>query len=142
MKKSRTIDSIEAEESDYLYVGTSQIPNSGNGLFTAIHIYPDEIIAVFHGKLLSQTEAMQREQAGFDKYFISLEDGRIFDSMNATGFAHFANDASYNSRKKNNACIELDANNKIALVAISTIRSGSEICCGYGHKYWMKHSNQ
>jgi uncharacterized protein len=140
MKKTRTIDSIEAEESDYLFVATSGIPNSGNGLFTAIPIYPNEVIALFHGEILSQTEALRRVKAGLDHYFIALENGRIFDSMNASGFAHYANDASYNSKMKNNARIELDANNTIALIALSTIRSGSEICCGYGDKYWLKHS--
>lgn len=31
-------DRIDSDESDYLYVETSQIPNSGRGLFTAIDI--------------------------------------------------------------------------------------------------------
>lgn len=38
---------IQAEESDYLYIQTSQLPNSGKGLFTAIDIYKDEIISIF-----------------------------------------------------------------------------------------------
>jgi uncharacterized protein len=45
---------IESPESDYLYTKTSQIPDSGNGLFTAIPIYKDEIIAVFKGEILTQ----------------------------------------------------------------------------------------
>ena len=37
-------NSIEALETDYLYIHASQIPNSGKGLFTAINIYKDEIV--------------------------------------------------------------------------------------------------
>ena len=43
-----SIDSnkIEASESDYLYIKESQIPHAGNGLYTAIKIYKDEIISL------------------------------------------------------------------------------------------------
>jgi hypothetical protein len=140
MKKSRTIDSIEADESDYLYVDVSQIPQSGNGLFTAIKIYKDEIIATFQGEVLTENEAQKRAYQGLDHYFISLQNGLTFDSMHAPGFAHFANDATHNSLAKNNSRIELDANGKIALIALSPISPGSEIFCGYGKKYWLKHA--
>ena len=42
---------IEAEESEYLYKDTSQIPNSGFGLFSAIDIIKGEIISVFEGEI-------------------------------------------------------------------------------------------
>lgn len=54
-------NTIEASEVDYLYVQESQILNSGNGLFTAIKIYKDEIISVFKGEVLNQSEILKRE---------------------------------------------------------------------------------
>ena len=43
-------NNINAPESDYLYVQTSQLPNAGKGLFTAITIYKEEIISYFEVK--------------------------------------------------------------------------------------------
>ncbi len=53
---------IEAKEADYLYIKESQIPGSGNGLFTAIPINKDEVIATFQGKILSDKEAHTEQQ--------------------------------------------------------------------------------
>jgi hypothetical protein len=36
---------ILAAEADYLYIQASQIANAGNGLFTAIPIFKNEIIS-------------------------------------------------------------------------------------------------
>ena len=44
-------NTIDANEEDYLYIQKSQIENSGNGLFTAIEIYKEEIISVFTSSL-------------------------------------------------------------------------------------------
>lgn len=44
-------DKINIKESDYLYVDTSQIPNSGKGLYTAIDIEKGEIISKYIGKI-------------------------------------------------------------------------------------------
>jgi len=46
MLETNTI--IDADEADYLYVSLSQLPNAGNGLFTAIDIYKDEVIRPLH----------------------------------------------------------------------------------------------
>lgn len=132
---------IQAEESDYLYVQTSQLPNSGNGLFTAITIYKDEIIAIFKGEVLSHSEAEIRIQNGTDAYFMNLLDGTILDCMHTDGFAKYANDANGFSKSnfKNNAKIALDENNNVCLMAIRKIKSGEEIFCDYGKNYWKKY---
>ena len=132
---------IQAEESDYLYVQTSQIPNSGKGLFTAIDIYKEEIIAIFKGEVLSHSEAEIRIQNGIDDYFMNLLDGTILDCRNTGGFAKYANDANGFSKSdfKNNATITLDENNNVCLKAIRKIKSGEEIFCDYGKRYWKKH---
>jgi hypothetical protein len=55
------IELIEAKEIDYLFVQQSQLINAGQGLFTAIDIYKNELIAIFKGKILTQQEAEQEE---------------------------------------------------------------------------------
>ena len=133
---------IDADEFDYLFIKTSQLLNSGNGLFTAIDIYKDEIIAVFKGEILSEKEAEIRVQNQKDNYFMNLLNGSILDCMNTDCFAKYANDASGISKSNytNNAKITLDENNNVCLIALRKIKSGDEIFCDYGKKYWKKHS--
>jgi hypothetical protein len=129
---------INAKEADYLYIKESQIPDSGNGLFTAVQIYKDEVISLFKGKVLSDAEAEHRATAGKDAYFINLPDGTIMDSMAVKCFAKCANDAHgfTKSAHKNNAKISLDTNGKVCVVATKKIAVGAEIFCGYGKGYW------
>lgn len=131
-------NNIQAEESDYLYIQTSQLPDSGNGLFTAIDIYKDEIISIFKGEILSNIEADSRAKNNANQYFMNLHNGSILDCKNTDCFAKYANDASGFSKSdyKNNAKITLDENNNVCLLAIRKIKSGEEIFCDYGKKYW------
>ena len=133
---------IEAPESDYLYIQDSQITNAGKGLFTAIDIYPNEIISLFKGEILSDVEAQLRVNNQTNQYFMNLLNGSILDCRNTDCFAKYANDASGFSKSdfKDNAKITLDENNNVCLMAIRKIKSGEEIFCDYGKKYWKKHS--
>jgi hypothetical protein len=133
---------IDAEEESYLYVATSQLANAGNGLFTAITIYKDEIIAVFAGEILSDTEAEKRAKQGKDQYFIAMLNGSIMDSINSTCFAKYANDASGLSLSsfKNNSKITVDEKGNVCIVAKRKIKAGEEIFCAYGKRYWMKYN--
>ena len=135
---------IEVPESDYLYVTTSQLPNSGNGLFTAIAIYKDEIISEFKGEVLSDEEAEIRIKNGTDQYFMNLLNGSILDCRNTDCFAKYANDANGFSKSafKNNAKITLDENQNVCLIAIRKLKAGEEIFCDYGKKYWKNLKNQ
>jgi SET domain-containing protein len=135
-------NTINAEESDYLYVETSQLPNSGKGLFTAIEIYKEEIISIFKGEVLSDVEAQLRVNNQTNHYFMNLLNGTILDCKNTDCFAKYANDASGFSKSdfKNNAKITLDENNNVCLMATRKIKAGEEIFCDYGKKYWKKHS--
>ena len=132
---------ILAPESDYLYITISQLPNSGNGLFTAIEIYKDEIISEFKGEVLSIKEVGHRVKNGVDNYFMNLINGSILDCKNTECFAKYANDANgyFKSTFKNNAQITLDENQNVCLIAIRKFKSGEEIFCDYGKKYWKKH---
>ncbi len=131
---------IEAKEQDYLYIKESQIPGSGNGLFTAIPLYKDEVISIFKGEILSDKEAQYRTKNGDDGYFINLPDGSVLDSMRVNCFAKYANDAlgHVKIKRKNNSKIILDENGNICIVAIRNIMTGEEIFCSYGKKYWNK----
>ena len=141
--KNKNLDSnaINASESDYLYTQTSQLENSGNGLFTAIPIFKDEIIAIFLGEILDLQAANERAKNGLDKYFIVMLNGHVLDSLPVFCFAKFANDASGFAQTsfKNNAKITLDENNNVCLVATRKIKQNEEIFCSYGAKYWKKH---
>lgn len=132
---------IEAPESDYLYIQDSQITNAGKGLFTAIDIYPNEIISIFKGEILTDNEAQKRVSEGNDLYFINMLDGSILDSMNVDCFAKYANDAGAFSKStfKNNSKITLDDDDNVCIVATKKIKSQQEIFCSYGVKYWKKH---
>lgn len=132
---------IEAVEDDYLYVKTSQLANAGQGLFTAIPIYKDEVVAKFEGEILSAAEAKKRAERGVDKYFVNLLNGSIMDSMQTKCFAKYANDVkgAEQSLFKNNTKIALDDNDDVCLIAIKKIKLGEEIFCNYGKSYWAKH---
>ena len=135
------VNKINASESDYLYTNPSQITNSGTGLFTAINIYKDEIIAIYKGKILTESEAKTKADKGKDKYFINLLNGTILDSMPVKCFAKYANDATGFSKSdfKNNAKIGLDENENVCLIATRKIKEGEEVFCNYGKRYWKKH---
>lgn len=138
--KSVSFHKIDAPESDYLYVEQSQIPEAGNGLFTAIDIYDDEMIAIFTGEILDDIEAENRARIGADRYFIVLPEQKILDSMNTDCFAKFANDA-FNQPDlalKNNAKIAFDDLDNIGLIALHRIKAEEEIFCSYGKSYWKK----
>ncbi len=148
MKSSNTEDNyaqtntIEAPESDYLYVKLSQIENAGKGLYTAIDIYKNEIISLFKGEIIANKEAEKRAQQNNDKYFINLLDGNIMDSMHTDCYAKYANDAEglSSSNFKNNAEITLDDDNNVCIKASKKIKLGEEVFCSYGKPYWKKHS--
>lgn len=132
---------IEAPEADYLYSETSKLSNAGKGLFTAIDIYKNEVIAIFQGEILDESEAKIRAANKLNQYFINMIDGTIMDSLNTDCFAKYANDAEAfkNSIHKNNAKITLDDDDNVCIIATKNIKSASEIFCSYGKKYWKKH---
>ncbi len=134
-------DVIDAPENTYLSISVSQLPASGNGLYTSIAIYKEEIIAVFKGKILTEQQAAIRSDNNLDQYFIQMLDGSILDSMETKCFAKYANDTkgSSNSLFRNNAKIAIDDNDNVCLIATRNIKASEEIFCTYGKDYWKKH---
>jgi SET domain-containing protein len=135
---------IDAAEADYLFVDSSAITGAGLGLFTAIAIYPNEIISLFKGEVLTQKEAKHRAEHHQDDYFISLLDGTIMDSQYVDCFAKYANDAEAfgGSNGKNNATITINEEGEVCLVASTDIAAGGEVYAGYGHRYWKNQAAQ
>lgn len=138
------ITAVPAKESDYLFISNSQIPNAGKGLFTAIKIEPHEIVAIFTGKILKSDEVRSKITLHQDTYFMNMPDGNILDCKNSKCFAKYANDAEGFSKTKfkNNCLITVNEADEICSVAIKTIRTGEEIFCGYGKKYWANYKKQ
>ncbi len=133
-------DAIDAKESDYLFTKESQLPNAGNGLYTSIDIFKDEVISIFKGEVLTDKEAARRAKIHADGYFINMLDGSIMDSKHVFCFAKYAND-SQGLKKTSfayNAEINLDDEERVCLVALKKINAGEEIFCSYGKKYWQK----
>jgi hypothetical protein len=126
---------IDADEQDYLYVKKSQVTGGGNGLFTAIPIYKDEVICIFKGEYLSSDEALKRAVIGEDRYFINMLQGGIMDSMHTNCFAKYANDV-VGTTYKTNSKISLDEHDNVCIVATRKIMEGEEIFCSYGKRYW------
>lgn len=137
-----SFDSIDADESEYLFIKPSQIPNAGNGLYTAIDIFKNEIISIFKGEIISTFEAEKRVNKGEDRYFINLLDSNIMDSMHTQCYAKYANDAKgvVNNTFKNNAKITLDSDDNVCIMATKNINAGDEVFCSYGKAYWKKHN--
>jgi hypothetical protein len=130
---------IDAPEEDYLYTEVSQLLNAGMGLFTAIKIFKNEIIAVFDGEIINDAEQKNRIQKNNQAYFVVLINGKILDSMHTECFAKYANDANGTSKSnfKNNSFISLDEKDRPCIVASRTIKIGEEIFCSYGDNYWL-----
>jgi SET domain-containing protein len=141
MKKTADTNMIQAPENVYLFKAVSQITNAGDGLYTAINIYKDEVIAKFKGEILTNEVAYKRAMNGNDQYFIAMLDGSIMDSIKSKCFAKYANDAigMGDSGFINNSRIALDENNNVCIIANKTIKSGDEIFCGYGKRYWKRY---
>jgi hypothetical protein len=129
---------IDALEEDYLYTDVSQIENAGMGLYSAIKIYKNEIIAVFKGEIINDAEQLVRINKNIHSYFVVLINGKIMDSMHVECFAKYANDANgiTESLFKNNSFISLDEKDRPCIVASRTIKIGEEIFCNYGDNYW------
>jgi SET domain-containing protein len=136
--KQPLTDAIEANEHEYLYCETSQIPSAGMGLFTAIPIYKNEIISYFKGELLSKAEAKVRALKGENKFFILMPNKGVLDCMFTDCFAKYANDANglKGSNYKNNAKIVLDDQQQVCLQATRKLKPNEEIFCSYGKSYW------
>jgi hypothetical protein len=132
--KDFDFDHIDIPEECYLFIRKSSIAGAGDGLFTCIDIFKNEIVSVFKGVIINLKEAEKIKKSGNHQYFMDLPSGRVFDTSNTHCYAKYAND-SIGNISKNNAVISMDGKT-VVLVAIKKIKAGSEIFTSYGNKYW------
>lgn len=133
---------IDMPEEAYLYTDMSQIENAGMGLYTAVDINKGEIIAIFHGEVLTDEEADERVENNDDQYFMELPSGEILDCKFVDGYAKYANDAEGIPTKfRNNSYIGIDDDDNVVLIAKRDIKADEEIFTGYGKSYWKKHAS-
>jgi len=126
---------VSAPESDYLYVAESRIQQAGKGLFTAVTLFKDEIIAVFIGEVISTAIFETRSKKGEHSYFMNLPNGKTLDCGKTDCFAKYANDV-VGTAYKTNAFIGMDEYGNVCLIAAKKINPSSEIYCSYGKAYW------
>jgi SET domain-containing protein len=117
-----------------LEVNTSNIPNSGQGLFTLVDIERGDLIAEFTGVEVSDEE-MEKLSGPRAHYLVSKSDGTTIDVYDSDSPAIKTNDAR-GSKFRNNSEIQELENGEIWLVAKRRIRAGEEIFCDYGESYW------
>ena len=133
MKYLRLFEEFESNIPE-LEVKTSNIPNSGQGLFTLVDIDRGDFIAEFTGIEVSEEE-IESLQGPRSHYLIARSDGSTIDVYHSDSPAIKANDAK-GSEFRNNSEIQETDDGELWLVATRRIRAGEEIFCEYGDSYW------
>lgn len=117
-----------------LEIKTSNIPNSGRGLFTKIDIKKGTPISEFTGVPISDEE-MEKLEGPEKHYLVAKSDGSTINVYNSDSPAIYVNDA-HNTDFKNNSKIKELSDGGVWLVATKNIKAGEEIYCSYGTDYW------
>lgn len=117
-----------------LYVGKSSIEGAGKGLFAACKFSKNDLLAYYHGELLSDKELHKRYSNKYTApYTLAASDkGYGVDCATHRSLASMSN----HKDKGNNADLTADENGNLCLAARKTIRPGEEITCNYGKDYW------
>lgn len=129
------------QEKDYLFVKKSQIPASGNGLYTLITIPANYIVAEFYGKIISKTQWANQVFSKSAEHCINIDDDHVFDYSQHDGFAKIANDAGFGQSKFQNNSVISRVDNKFVICSTKTIYAGQEIFVAYGNAFWNAHTN-
>lgn len=122
-----------------LIVKTSQLPNSGKGLFTSSPIKKGEKIIEYKGEIIDWKEYEKRVERDEDGYLFFINKKTCIDAFNTPQHkARFANDAAGLSRVKglrNNSVYEIE-DNRCFIVSTRDIKAGEEIFVSYTKEYW------
>ena len=122
-----------------LIVKTSQLPNSGKGLFTTKAIKKGSKIIEYKGEIIDWKEYERRVEIDEDGYLFFINKKRCIDAFNTPQHkARFANDAAGLGRVKgltNNSVYEIEGD-KCFIVARKDIEAGDEIFVSYSKEYW------
>ncbi len=119
-----------------LYIGRSNIPGSGKGLFTRVPIEKGALIIEYTGNI-RKWEEVKYDPDNFYIYFVS-EDYVIDAKNNFKSLARYANDAKglTQVRGLENNSMFVNIENRIYIKAIKNIAAHSEILVDYGEGYW------
>jgi SET domain-containing protein len=122
-----------------LTVKTSQLPNSGKGLFTTTAIKKGTKIIEYLGEIIDWKEYEKRVERDEDGYLFFISKKHCIDAWNTPQHkARFANDAAGLGRVKglNNNSEYVIEDNKCFIVAKKDIAAGEEIFVSYTKEYW------
>lgn len=122
-----------------LIVKTSQLPNSGKGLFTTTPIKKGEKVIEYLGEIIDWKEYEKRVERDEDGYLFFINKKKCIDAWNTPQHkARYANDAAGLGRVKgltNNCNYEIEKD-KCFIVAKKDIEAGAEIFVSYTKEYW------
>jgi SET domain-containing protein len=122
-----------------LLVKTSQLPNSGKGLFTTTAIKKGERVIEYEGEIIDWKEYEKRVELDKDGYLFFINKKHCIDAFNTPQFkARFANDASGLGKVKGmkNNCVYDIVKKQCYILATKDIAAGEEIFVSYGKDYW------
>lgn len=122
-----------------LQVKTSQLPNSGKGLFTTTAIKKGAKVIEYKGEIIDWKEYERRVERDEDGYLFFIDKKNCIDAFNTPQHkARYANDAAGLGRVKNlkNNCVYEIEDNKCFIVASKDIKPGEEIFVDYTKEYW------
>ena len=122
-----------------LTVKTSQLPNSGKGLFTTTAIKKGTKIVEYLGEIIDWKEYEQRVERDEDGYLFFVNKKHCIDAWNTPEHkARYANDAAGLGRVKglrNNSVYKTEGN-RCWIVNTRDIKAGEEIFVSYTKEYW------
>lgn len=122
-----------------LTVKTSQLPNSGKGLFTTTAIKKGTRIIEYLGEIIDWKEYKKRVERDEDGYLFFVNKKHCIDAWNTPEHkARYANDAAGLGRVKGlkNNCVYETEGNRCWIVSTKDIAAGDEIFVSYTKEYW------
>ena len=122
-----------------LLVKTSQLPNSGKGLFTTTNIKKDTRVIEYLGEIIDWKEYERRVELDEDGYLFFINKKNCIDAWNTPQHkARFANDAAGLGRVKGlkNNCVYETEENRCYILSTRDILAGEEIFVSYTKEYW------
>lgn len=120
----------------HLIVKPSQLPNSGNGLFTKVFIPKGTRIVEYKGRITTWNDVKDDHDNG---YIYTINNNHVIDAKKTMrALARYANDARGLSRIKGvtNNCDYVNDGLKAYIESKKDIQPGEEILVSYGDEYW------
>ena len=132
MAKKRPRPPIVWTEEDF-EVKRSSIPKAGNGLFSKVHILPDDTIGPYTGKFLTDAQANSEPYVNSLYLVWICKDCWIWGEGRKASYTRFINHDDVNP---NVELITSSRWKKARLAAVRPIAPGEELFFDYGESYW------